>query len=219
MDSLFRFFVHRYPKDLFRKQLRQFLLIEFGADHADLAGKLCLSLADIDLAGHIVKISPLACAVRQHAFCAEHKAVNVFLLQHFEAGSDLILCVGSCRLTSPTGEDLIRMMVMLMIMVVTATGAALSVIMMMVMVMIVMMFVVMIVMMLMVMILMMVIVAVLLMIVIMLMFMIVVMLLMMFMVVMMMLVIMAAASAVLIMLFLNLGKELCLKIHLLLHGV
>ena len=189
--------------DLFRKQFRQFLLIEFGSDHADFAGKLCLSLTDINLAGHIVKIGPLTCAVRQHAFGAEHKAVNVFLLQRFKTGSDLILHIGGCRLASPAGKDLVRMVMMLMLMIMASAGTSFSVIMMMP---VPMLFVVMIVMMVLMLVLLMVVVV---------MMMLVIMLLM---VVVMMMMVMAATGAVLIMFLLDLCKKLSLKIPLLLHG-
>ena len=109
---------------LHSKQLGHGVLIQLGADDAELAVDVGAAHADVDLLGHHVEMDPGTVGAGQDALGAEHHAVSTGIqgLQGSLDGSAVELLVG---LPAPGGEDLVGMM---MVMVMAAAGAVLVVV-------------------------------------------------------------------------------------------
>ena len=87
------------------------------ADHAEAAGDGRTAAADVNLAGDIVKIDPIAVRTGDDALGAQNAAEMIFIGQRIQDATQLVLGKAACRFGAPASEDLIRVMVMMVMVV------------------------------------------------------------------------------------------------------
>ena len=92
------------------KQLRQCFFVQVGSNHAQAAGVVCTAVPHVDLAGHIVKLEPLAGRVLQDTLGAEDPAVFLFVGQLSEDGADLVFLVALRGFQADVAENFVCVM-------------------------------------------------------------------------------------------------------------
>ena len=89
-----------------------------GADHAEAAGDGGAAAADIDLAGDIVEVDPLAVGGGDDALGAQNAAVTGLIGKRVQDAAQLVLGEAAGGLDAPAAEDLVGMVMVMMAVVV-----------------------------------------------------------------------------------------------------
>ena len=101
------------------------MLVQLGADNAELTGGICVAGTKIHLSGNEVKVDPGAVLSRQDPLSPENHAVSaqIQFLQSIphKVHGELLMGLGA-----PGGKDFVRM-VMVVVMIMAAAGAVLIV--------------------------------------------------------------------------------------------
>lgn len=121
------------------EQLRQFLLVQMGTDHAETACVIGLSMANLKLLRHHIKMQPGSVRARNNALCTQDDAAVVIVRKLCQNLTQLFLAVFVRSLLTPACEDLVCMMVMMvMVMIVAAAVIPMVMVVVMIVVMVVM---------------------------------------------------------------------------------
>ena len=113
------------------EQLRQLLVCQLAADHAQATGVVCRTLADVLLTRRVIEMDPAAIRAGNDALCAQNHAVFavVQLRQH---DGQFVLAERANRFNTPGREHLVGIVsMMVVVMMTTAANAVLIVVMMM----------------------------------------------------------------------------------------
>lgn len=124
------------------EELRQLLVHELAADHAQAASVVRRTLADVLLARRVVKVNPAAVGAGNDALRAQHKAVFA-AVQLREHGGKLVLTKLAHRLRAPGDKHFVRVVAVMVVMMMAAAAHAVLIIMMMVLVLLILVVVVM----------------------------------------------------------------------------
>jgi len=92
------------------------LFVQLRADDAQTARHSGRAGADVDLAGHMVKVQPGAVRRRNDALGAQHDAIGLAVVQCGEGIADLFLGELLRRLDAPALEDLVGVVAVMMVM-------------------------------------------------------------------------------------------------------
>ena len=92
------------------------LFVQLRADDAQTARHSGRASADVDLAGHMVKVQPGAVRRRNDALGAQHDAIGLAVVQCGEGIADFFLGELLRRLDAPALEDLVGVVAVMMVM-------------------------------------------------------------------------------------------------------
>ena len=114
--------VFRALHRLFGKEHLQFFLVQLAAYYAQSARVKGCAVADVYLAGHIVKVQPLSVRALDYALRAQYHAICDCIGEGGELALNLFLGELLARLRAPAGEHFVGMVMVVMLVIMSAAA-------------------------------------------------------------------------------------------------